>query len=410
MPPMQMKQLSPAQTKQSKNRRTPHRAVNHKMNGRGASAGLAFMKPVGGGKMKKRNFAGVFLAGVASAVLLMGCGQEEKTADGYAKEIYLYNWSEYMSQDVLDAFEAEYGIKVVETTFESNDEMLAKLLAGNNGEYDIAVPSNFYIQAMVENDLLEEINWDNIPNYANIDDAYKNPVYDPEGKYTIPYMGTVSGFLGNVAQLEEMGITVDSYEDLSNPALAGKILFSDDAQGNICCGLAACDLDPTSNNLDDIEQAKNYLLSINDSVKSYSLPADVRDSMLRNEALVAYMYSGNMIQAMRENPDLGVVMNNEPISLSVDTMVILKGTQHKEEAELFLNFLLRPEISAQLTNEFPYVCFNNAAREYLDEDLQNNPLCLLTDDMKSRIFMIVTFDGDAVAAEVNAMTEVKSAR
>lgn len=360
--------------------------------------------------MKKRNFAGVFLAGVASAVLLMGCGQEEKTADGYAKEIYLYNWSEYMSQDVLDAFEAEYGIKVVETTFESNDEMLAKLLAGNNGEYDIAVPSNFYIQAMVENDLLEEINWDNIPNYANIDDAYKNPVYDPEGKYTIPYMGTVSGFLGNVAQLEEMGITVDSYEDLSNPALAGKILFSDDAQGNICCGLAACDLDPTSNNLDDIEQAKNYLLSINDSVKSYSLPADVRDSMLRNEALVAYMYSGNMIQAMRENPDLGVVMNNEPISLSVDTMVILKGTQHKEEAELFLNFLLRPEISAQLTNEFPYVCFNNAAREYLDEDLQNNPLCLLSDDMKSRIFMIVTFDGDAVAAEVNAMTEVKSAR
>ena len=86
----------------------------------------------------------------ASALMLCstfiaGCGEkeEEKTADGYAKEIYLYNWSEYMSQEVLDGFEEEYGIKVIETTFESNDEMLAKLLAGNNGEYDIAVPSNF---------------------------------------------------------------------------------------------------------------------------------------------------------------------------------------------------------------------------------------------------------------------------
>lgn len=108
-----------------------------------------------------------------------GGKEEEKTADGYAKQLYLYNWSEYMSQEVLDLFEQEYGIKVVETTFESNDEMLAKLMAGNNGMYDIAVPSNFYIQAMIENGLVEEIDWNNVPNIENIDPDFRNMEFDP---------------------------------------------------------------------------------------------------------------------------------------------------------------------------------------------------------------------------------------
>ena len=334
----------------------------------------------------------------------------ESAAPQYAKEIYLYNWSEYMTQEVLDGFEKEYGIKVIETTYESNDEMLAKLLAGSKGQYDIAVPSNFYIDAMLANDLLEELDFSVITNIDNIDPQFRTSQVDPEGKYTVPYMGTASLWLGNPQKLEELGVKADNYEDLKDPRFEGNILMSDDAQGNICCGLSAMGLDPTSNDLGDIEQAKQYLLSINKNVKAYSLPADVRDSMIKNEAAVAYMYSGNIMQAMQANPNLRLALNEEKVSLSIDNMVILKGTKHKTEAELFINYLLRGDVSAKLTTEFPYVCFNTAAVEYLPEELANSELCLLSDDIKSRIYMINTFNGEAIAAEIDAMVEVKTSR
>ena len=122
------------------------------------------------GKIKKM-MAAALAATMVFTMTACGSDSEEKTADGYAKEIYLYNWSEYMSEDVLNKFEEEYGIKVVETTFESNDEMLAKLMAGGGSEYDIAVPSNFYIESMKANDLLEPLDKDVITNYDNIDET-----------------------------------------------------------------------------------------------------------------------------------------------------------------------------------------------------------------------------------------------
>ena len=360
--------------------------------------------------MRKKLLA-VFLAALC-ILALSACGSktQKSTDTGYAKEIYLYNWSEYMTQEVLDGFEQEYGIKVVETTYESNDEMLAKLLAGTKGQYDIAIPSNFYIEAMLANDLLEELDFSVITNIENIDPQFRTSQVDPEGKYTVPYMGTASLWLGNPQKLQELGVTADNYEDLKNPKLEGNILMADDAQGNICCGLSAMGLDPTSNDLADIEQAKEYLLSINKNVKAYSLPADVRDSMIRGEAAVAYMYSGNIMQAMQANPDLALALKEEQVSLSIDNMVILKGTKHKTEAELFINYLLRGEVSAKLTTEFPYVCFNTAAVEYLPEELANSELCILSDDLKSRIYMINTFNGEAIAAEVDAMVQVKTSR
>ena len=132
--------------------------------------------------------------------------------------------------------------------------------------------------------------------------------------------------------------------------------------------------------------------------------------MIRGEAAVAYMYSGNAMQAMFENDKLVPVLDEERVSLSVDTMVVLKGSKHKTEAQLFLNYLLRPDVSAKLTEAFPYVCFNKAAAEYLPEQYASNPLCILTPDMQSRIFMINTFDGETISAEVDAMAAVKTAR
>lgn len=361
-------------------------------------------------RKKIRKTAATVLAATMALSLTACGGGEEKTADGYAKEIYLYNWSEYMSQDVLDKFEEEYGIKVVETTFESNDEMLAKLLAGGGSEYDIVVPSNFYIESMLANDLIEPLDKSVITNFENIDETYRSMDCDPDGQYCIPYMGTACVWIGNKKLLDEYGIEIHNMEDLKNDNLKNNVLIVDDPQAIIGVGLLGSDLDPTSQNLDDIETAKNYISDLNPYIKAFAASTDTRDSMAKGEVALSYMYSGEALQAMKENADLEVVMDGEQCSLSMDTMVVLKGSQHKEEAQLFLNFLLRPDISAELTNEFQFVCANSAAVDYLEDSLKNSELCVLTDDMKSRIYMINTFNADAISAETDAVMEIKSSR
>ncbi|MBO4453069.1 MAG: spermidine/putrescine ABC transporter substrate-binding protein [Clostridia bacterium] len=346
----------------------------------------------------------ILLVAVFAFAALTACSKSE------TKKIYLYNWSDYMSQEVLDLFKEEYGIEVVVTTFESNDEMFAKLVAGGNSGYDIAVPTNFYIEAMLSADLIEELDKDAMTNLGNIDEAYRNMSYDPEGKYTVPYMGTVCVWVADKEKLASLGVEINSYEDLLNENLKNQILMTDDSQGNISIALTACGLSETDVTTENVGKAKEWLLKLNPNVKAYDIAPNVRDSMLRGESAVAYMYGGNAVQAMLENKNLEVVLEDKPCSLSVDTFVILKGTQHKEESELFLNFLLRPEISAMLTKDFPYVSFNKAAVEKMDKELAENPLIVLSETMKKNLYLILSFNADIITAEVDAMTEVKNAR
>lgn len=362
--------------------------------------------------MKKFTRRAVALCAAAVMSLsLVACGKKnETTKDGYAKEIYLYNWTEYMTQDVLDKFEDEYGIKVIETTFESNDEMLAKLLAGNSGEFDVVVPTGFYIDAMRENDLLEELDKDKLTNLSNVDPEYQGKSYDPENKYTVPYMGTVCVWVGNKKQLAELGIEVHKMSDLMQDELKGKIVIADDAQANIGIGLMSLGYDPLSTDLNEIEEAKDYLLELNPYVKAYAPSTEVRDTAARGEAPVSYMYSGDALQAMAVNDDLVLIMDEEQISMSIDNFVIAKGSKHKVEAELFINFLLRPEIAAELTEYCQYVSTNQASYELLSDELKESELVILEENIKKRLYYIVSFDGEAIAAEVDAMTEVKTAR
>lgn len=366
----------------------------------------------------KRTFAllaaGILTLGCVCA--LSGCGSsgnassEDKDGNGYADEIYLYNWSEYMTQDVLDQFEQEYGIKVVETTYESNDELLAKLIAGKEGEYDIAVPTNTYIQAFKDNNLLEPFDKDAITNLGNIDDTYLGLVYDPNNEYTVPYMGTINVALANKPMMDELGVMVNTVKDLLNPALENNLLIFDDIESNITLALQGCDIDPVTTELSALDTAKEYLLQLNPNLKSHSQIADERIAITRGEVALAYIYSGDAIQAMRENSELEVVMKQEAFPLTIDNLVILKGTKHKKEAQLFIDFLLRPEISAQLLEEFAYVCFNDAAVEHLSQELVDMEVCVLSDEIKNNLVVVNEKDGAMLEKMVEVMTEVKSAK
>lgn len=339
-----------------------------------------------------------------------GCKNSEAKKNGYADKIYLYNWSEYMTQDVLDGFEKEYGIQVVQSTYESNDEMMAKLTAGKKGEYDIAVPTNYYIKSMKEKGLLEPYDKNAITNLKNIDPSYKNLQYDPGNQYTVPYMGTVSLWVGNKKMLDKSGVTIKKMSDLKNNALKNNIVLTDDPQDDVCIALIAMGKDPLTNDLNTIKSTANYWIDMKDYIKSISDVSDARTMLARGEIALANVYSGDALQAMEENKDLQIVMDDEKKSFSVDNFVLLKESKHKKEAELFINYCLRPDVSAKLTEAYKYVCMNKAAVSHLPDSLAKNTACVLTDKMKKQLFYINDFNPESTSVMVDVMTKVKSSR
>ncbi len=395
--------------------------------------------------MKKKRFhvlrvAGIVIALLVSSTSLVGCrngdtkgdsakgssaedssaegtgtdsGEAENTEDsGYADKIYIYNWSEYMTQDVKDAFYDEYGIEVVEATFESNEEMLAKLITGGSDQYDLAVPTNFFVEAMLANDLLEPYDEGAITNIGNIDEKYLNPDYDPEQKYTIPYFGTASLFVGNTKKLEELGVTgLNTYEDLLNPALENNLIIMDDNSGISGFSLQTMGMDPEVKTEETMAKAQENLLeNINPLIKTWADNAGGRDMLIRGEAAGGYVYSGIAAQILAENPDTQLYLVDQHNSLSMDCLVLLKGSEHKKEAQLFVDFLLRPEISAQLTDAFMYVCPNAAAKEYTSEEVRNNPACFLPDEFYSDYYFVKTIPDDVAAMNDEVSTIVKSSK
>lgn len=349
---------------------------------------------------------------VCAASGLTGCGSEGKTDDkdgnGYADEIYIYNWSEYMLPEITEAFEEEYGIKVVETVFESNDEMLAKLLTGSKGEFDIAVPTHYFVGALLENDLLEPFDEGAITNLDNIYDTYLDLDYDKGNKYSVPYMGTAMFGVGNTKKLDELGVEVHKAEDLLNEKLKGNVIVVDDNEAITNLSMMGTGRNPAEKTVDDLEPGKEYLQKLNKTLKSYTQVADGRTMLTRGEVAFAYIYSGDTIQAMNENEDLALVMDEEPVSLSMDTFVLLKGSKHKKEAQLFIDFVLRPENYAKLEEAFAYVCLNEKAVAELPRELSENPACVPDADIQSRIFLINEMSEEMLTKTTEIITDIKA--
>lgn len=176
------------------------------------------------------------LAAVLALSMLSGCGSADSgvTEDGYAKELYLYNWSEYMPEEILTAFEDEYGIRVVQSTFTSNEELLTKLTAAVPSQYDLIVPTNFIVEALVAQNLVQPLDLNNIPNLQNINPQMLDLDFDKGNQYTVPYMATITAAVVNQKKLEELGVEMPtSMDDFLNPAFENNLVVMDDSRGLI---------------------------------------------------------------------------------------------------------------------------------------------------------------------------------
>lgn len=297
----------------------------------------------------------------------------------HTEELYVYNWGDYIDDEVVAMFEEETGIKVTYDMFETNEEMYPVIEAGAV-TYDVVCPSDYMIQKMIENDMLAEINFENVPNISQINPEYMemSRSFDPENRYSVPYCWGTVGILYNTKRLEELGVEPPkSWMDLWDPALKGEILMQDSVRDAFMVALKGLGYSMNTIDEKELQQAKDLLIQQKPLVQAYVID-QVRDKMIGGEAAVGVIYSGEMLYIQEEVKNLGLdysleyVVPEEGTNLWLDSWVIPKNAQNKENAEKWINFLCRPDIALRNFEYITYSTPNQGAFDLLDPEIQEN--------------------------------------
>lgn len=335
------------------------------------------------------------------SVLLVACGGKEQLAE----ELHLYNWSEYIDPEVFVSFEEEYGIKVVEDTFSSNEELLAKLQAGATG-YDLIVPTDYMVTIMIEEGLLAELDHDNLSNLSNLSELFSDPPYDPGLVYCVPYQWGTTG-IGYDSEVVEP----DGWDYIFNPDVIseydGKVTMLNDSREAI--GAALKYLGYSINTTDEakLEEAKQVLLAVKPYLYSYDSD-QFEDLLVAGEVVYGHGYSGDYFAAAWEDERIWYVIPKEGGVVWADNLCIPESSKNKYSAELFINYVLEPEIAAQITNFTWYASPVEAANEFIDPEVLNEPGIYPSTETFERLEWIQDV-GDSTPLFERIWTEVKAA-
>lgn len=277
----------------------------------------------------------------------------------------VFNWSEYLPQSVIDKFEQNYNVKVNYSTFSSNEEMLAKLMAGG-GNYDVAVASDFMVEVLKKQELIQKLNTSNLSNLSNIGPEFLNLPFDKGNNYSVPYM-YLSGIIAYDSSKIPEG-TIKGYKDLWKPELKGSLTLLDDERVIIGITLKKLGYSVNETNPEALEKAKVELKKLQANVKSYDSDSP-KTNLINGESKAIFAWGAEASLAKRENKNIKYVIPEEGLFLQQDNFVIPKGAKNVKAAELFMNFLMEPEISAEISHYFPYGNPNVAAHQYIDKSI-----------------------------------------
>lgn len=269
--------------------------------------------------------------------------------------LYVYNWGEYISDgaddslDVIKEFENRYGINVVYDTFDNNETMYSKL-KGGGVSYDIVIPSDYMIERMIAEDMLEKIDYSNIPNYKYIPEKYRALGHDPTDEYSVPYTVGMVGLIYNTTMVDE---APTSWNALWDKDYAGSILMFNNPRDSFAIAQSILGMDYNTES-EAAWKVAAELLKEQKLVSPSYVSDEVFNMMEAGEAAFAPYYAGDFLSMQENNPDLNLVYPKEGVNFFVDSMCILKGSQNKLAAELFINYMLEPEIA--LANA-EYICY-----------------------------------------------------
>ena len=287
-------------------------------------------------------------------------------------DLLLYNWNDYMDPDIIADFEAEFGVSVIEDFYPSNEEMLARVVAGG-AQYDVVVPSDYMIEIMREDDLLLPLTRDAIPNISNVDDEFADPPYDPLLAFSVPFLWGTTGLGVNV---ELLGDVEPSWALVFDPEVAGnlpgRILLLDDVRETMGAALHWLGHSPNTTDEDELQAAADVIATARAWTAAYN--SDLyADLLVSGEVVVSLGYSGNFLDAFDGDERFAYVVPKEGATLWTDNLAILSTAPHPCTAHTFLDFILRPEQGARLTNYISYPSPNAFAAEFVDPEILEDP-------------------------------------
>ena len=315
--------------------------------------------------MKKKMLSIIVITAML-VTMLAGCGS--KSSEGKNGELNIFIWTEYVPDSVIEKFEKETGIKVNVSTYSSNEDMLAKVKSESEGTYDIVQPSDYMVEQMASQGMLEELKTDELKNLSNIGESYLNPSYDPGNKYSVPYQGGVAGIAVNTSKVKK---DITSYDDLFDSSLKNSIVALDDYRAVI--GMTARSMCYSMNETDPavLSKIQDKLLTLKNNVKLYDSDSP-KSALISGDCTVGYVWSAEIALAMEENPDIKVVYPTEGAYLFMDNWAIPKGAKNYDNAVKFIDFMLDAENAQMVLEEFPYLSPNTKAVEAMGEDYSKN--------------------------------------
>lgn len=339
----------------------------------------------------------ITLSALLSIGTLAGCGSKS------SKDVLnIYNVGDYIDEELLTKFQEETGIKVVYEKYDTNEIMYQKIRRGGS-KYDLVFPSDYMIEKMKKENLIQKIDFSNIPNYKNIDEKFKNQTYDPENEYSVPYFWGTFGIMYNKKMVDD---PVDSWDILWNEKYSGNILMLDSVRDTM--GIALMKLGYSQNSTDEkeLEEAKEELIKQRPLVLAYGND-DIKDRLLGGEAAMGIVYSGDAITLMEEDEDLDYAIPETGTNKWIDAMCIPSNAENKKEAEIFINFILDPENAKKNIDYINYSTPNKAAFELLDEEVKEDPVAYPNDDLIERSESFIDL-GDVIKLYDDLWLEVKS--
>ena len=324
-----------------------------------------------------------FLAITLVSILLLFAINRLNAAQGYSgsNTLTVYNWGDYIDMELVERFQKETGITVIYETFDSNEAMMTKIQQGGT-TYDVAVPSEYMIEKMKEEDLLVELDHDLLPNLKYIDERFLDLPFDEGNKYSVPYFWGTVGILYNPEMLP--GKTFKSWNDLWDADLKNEILLIDGAREVIGMGLNSLGYSLNDTNIEHLNEALDKLKKLTPNVKAI-VGDENKLLMANNEAAIALVWSGDARDIMWENEVLDYVVPEEGANLWFDNMVIPKTADNIEGAHAFINFMLDPEIAAQNTEYVSYSTPNKEALKYLPEEMVEDERFYPSPDLTERL-------------------------
>lgn len=320
-------------------------------------------------------------------VLLAALLPAQALAAGDTVTINVYNWGQYLSDgtddyiNVIEEFEAAYpNIKVNYMTYDSNESMYTKLKTGG-ALFDVIIPSDYMVEKLIAEDMLEPLDMANIPNFQYIDESFRDPSYDPGSVYSVPYTWGGVGVIYNTNYVDEAD--TGGWELLWNEKYAGKILMFDNPRDAFAIAQLELGYDINTEDSTLLTLSANLLREQKPLVQMYVMD-QVFDKMQRGEAWIAPYYAGDYLLMVEENPDLAFYYPEEGFNLFVDAVCIPKGSEHKAEAETFINFLLSPEVCGQNLEYLGYSSPSSAAKEFMDPEVASDPIAYPDEDTLAR--------------------------